>query len=354
MKLDVIDADGHIIETIDELAEFIDPAYREYGPARGARSYFSSDAWDRSVRGTLGRWKIDAQAVLEIMDDGGLSRAILYPTQGLGIGWIRDPDFAVALCRAYNDFFFNRYHKVDPRLTGVALLPLQDVGEAVKELRRATRELGASGAMLPAVGLRKPLGHRDFWPIYEEAERLGCALASHATVRGPHYFGADGFDSFIEVHTVAHPFAQMMQLTSIVFSGVPERFPKLRIGFMEAGCSWMPYWIDRMHEEWEKRARVEAPHCRHDPAEYIRRGNLFFSIEAGEGSLAEVVRRYGDGSLVFASDFPHWDAEFPANLHAIERRGDLSDESKRKLLRDNSLRLYALDSEDAKPVRATA
>ncbi|HUY18899.1 MAG TPA: amidohydrolase family protein [Candidatus Binataceae bacterium] len=354
MNLNAIDADGHLIETVDQLAEFIDPAYREYGPARGARSYFPSDGWDRSVRGTLGRWQVDAQAVLEMMDEGAIETAVLYPTQGLGIGWIRDPDFAVALCRAYNDFFFNRYHKVDARLTSVALLPLQDVGEAIKELRRATGELGASGAMLPAVGLRKPLGHRDYWPIYQEAERLGCMLASHATVRGPHYFGADGFDTFIEVHTLSHAFAQMMQLTSMVFSGVPERFPNLRIGFMEAGCSWMPYWIDRMHEEWEKRAQVEAPQCRHDPAEYIRRGNLFFSIEAGEGSLAEVVRRYGDGSLVYATDFPHWDAEYPDNLRAIKEREDLSEESKRKILRDNSLRLYALNSSQPSAARATA
>jgi predicted TIM-barrel fold metal-dependent hydrolase len=353
MTVNPIDADGHIIETIDQLAEFIDPAYRDYGPARGARSYFSSDGWDRSLRGTLGRWQVDARAVLELMDEGRLSHAVLYPTQGLGIGWVRDPDFAVALCRGYNDYFFHRYHQVDARMTGVALLPFQDVGEAVKEMRRATRELGATGAMLPAVGLRKPLGHRDYWPIYEEAERLGCMLAVHATVRGPHYFGADGFDTFIEVHTISHAFAQMMQLTSIVFSGVPERFPRLRIGFMEAGCTWMPYWIDRMHEEWEKRAKLEAPGCRHDPAEYIRRGNLFFSIESGEGSLAEVIRRYGDEILVFASDFPHWDAEYPENLHSIRERTDLTDQNRQRILRDNAMRLYALGSAAAESTRAS-
>jgi predicted TIM-barrel fold metal-dependent hydrolase len=344
MDISPIDADGHLIETVDQIAEFMDPAFRDYGPARGVRSYYPSDGWDRSVRWTLGRWSVDAKAFLEMMEEGKLSKAVLYPTQGLGIGWVRDPDFAVALCKAYNDFFFNRYHKVDRRLTGVALLPLQDVGEAVKELRRAFTELGAAGAMLPAVGLRKPLGHRDFWPIYEEAERLGCMVASHATVRGPHYFGADAFDSFIEVHTLSHAFAQMTQFTSLVFSGVPERFPKLRIGFMEAGCSWLPYWIDRMHEEWEKRAQVEAPHCRHDPAEYLRRGNLFVSVESGEGSLAEVIRRFGDDCIVFASDFPHWDAEYPENLHALRRRDDLSEVSRRKLLHDNAVRLYASKS----------
>src|SRR6188472_1226298 len=79
----------------------------------------------------------------------------------------------------------------------------------------------------------------------------------HATVRGPHYFAGDMFDQFIEVHTLSHSFAQMMQACSMMFRGVFDRFPKLRVAFMEAGCSWAPYWFGRMNEEWEKRGEVE-------------------------------------------------------------------------------------------------
>jgi len=189
-KIEVVDADGHITESTEQLAPYIEPAYRDYGPWAGLRGYYANDGWDRSVRGSRGAHAGDAKTWLEVMDRGGLESTILYPTGGLGIGWVREPDFAVALCRAYNDFFHHEFMLKSPRLKGVALLPLQEVSEAVKELRRA-RELGFVGAMLPAVGLRRPLGHGDFWPIYAEAERLECPVAVHATVRGPHFFGGD-------------------------------------------------------------------------------------------------------------------------------------------------------------------
>src|SRR5207245_8898689 len=182
----------------------------------------------RSLGGRLGSNVNDAKTWLGIMDEGGLDTTVLYPTAGLGIGWVREPDFAVALCRAYNNFLHQEFLAVSPRLKGVALLPFQDVPEAVKELRRAVTELGMVGAFAPAVGLRLPLGHPEFHPIYAEAERLGSMVASHATVRGPHFFGADGFDKFVEVPTLSHPVAQVLQLTGMVFEVLPENFPRLR------------------------------------------------------------------------------------------------------------------------------
>jgi predicted TIM-barrel fold metal-dependent hydrolase len=340
--MEIWDADGHIIEGTESLVDYIDPAFRDYGPARGWRSYFPTDSWDRSVRGTLGERLSDAAAWGKALDEGQMAATVLYPTNGLSIGWIREADFAVALCRAYNDFFHDRFTSRDRRLKGVALLPLQDIGEAIAELRRATQKLGMVGGMLPAVGLRKPLGHEDHWPLFEEAERLGVMLASHATVRGPHYFGADVFDRFIEVHTLSHAFAQMTQFASIVFRGVPERFPKLRLGFMEAGCTWVPFWVDRMDEEWEKRGKLEAPNCKRKPSDYVKAGNIYFSVEAGEKSLAEVVRRFGDDRLVFASDLPHWDSEYPDNLEALKERVDLSETTRSKILSTNVRRLYGM------------
>jgi len=185
------------------------------------------------------------------MDKGRVSTAVLYPTNGLCVGWIREPDVAVQYCRAWNDFCSEEFQKASPRLKCVALVPFQDVTEAVKELRRAITELKLAGLMLPAVGLRLPLGHESFWPIYAEAEKLGCMVGAHATVRGPHYFAGDMFDQFIEVHTLSHSFAQMLQACSMMFRGVFDRFPNLRVAFMEAGCSWAPYWFGRMNEEWE-------------------------------------------------------------------------------------------------------
>jgi predicted TIM-barrel fold metal-dependent hydrolase len=140
------------------------------------------------------------------------------------------------LCR-WNHFVSEEFQKASNRLKGIALVPFQDVSEGVKELRRAVQELALPGVMLPAVGLRKQLGHEDYWPLYEAAAQLDCMVGVHATVKGPEYFGGDKFDQFIEVHTPSHAFAQMMQMTSLVFRGVLDRFPTLRLAFMEAGCS---------------------------------------------------------------------------------------------------------------------
>ena len=157
-----IDADGHITESTEQLRPYFEGSPAERALWTGRRSYYPEDGWDRSLGGRLGSNVNDAKSWLRIMDEGGLEATILYPTAGLAIGWVREPDFAVALCRAYNNFVHQEFLTVSPRLQAVALLPFQDVPEAVKELRRAVTELGMVGAFAPAVGLRCPSGARSF------------------------------------------------------------------------------------------------------------------------------------------------------------------------------------------------
>jgi uncharacterized protein len=336
-NFEVIDADGHITEEDNQLKQYMDARYRDRAATLTPR-----DSWDRSIGGTLGTRARDARSWLDAMDGGGVSTAVLYPTNGLSVGWIREPDVAVAYSKAWNDFVSEEFQKVSPRLKAVALVPFQDVPEAVKELRRAVNELKLPGLMLPAVGLRLPLGHESFWPIYEEAERLDCMVGVHATVRGPHYFAADMFDQFIEVHTLSHSFAQMMQCTSMMFRGVFDQFPKLRVAYMEAGCSWAPYWFGRMNEEWEKRGAMEAPKCKKKPTEYFKEGRIYFHAEDYEpliGATAEVISH---NVIYYASDYPHWDNEFPENIDHLARRKDLNDEAKKWLLAETAKKLYNL------------
>jgi uncharacterized protein len=196
--------------------------------------------------------------------------------------------------------------------------------------------------MLPAVGLRKPLGHRDFWPIYAEAERLGTMVGVHATVRGPHFFAADLFDRFVEVHTLSHPFAQMIQMTSLAFQGVFEAFPRLKVAFLEAGCTWVPYWLGRMDEEWEKRGALEAPDCRRKPSLYLTSDRVFYPAEASEWLVGPTAAALGDAGIFYASDWPHWDNEFPENIHELRKRNDLSEELKQQILSKTARRLYGL------------
>jgi predicted TIM-barrel fold metal-dependent hydrolase len=166
-------------------------------------------------------------------------------------------------------------------------------------------------------------------------------LGIHAS--GSHLGGAgvDLFPQFIQAHTCSHAFGQMRQITSMVFEGIPERFPRLRIAYLEAGCGWAPYWAERMDDEYAKRAS-EAPALTRKPSDYIRSGSIFFSCEADEWLLPQALKLIGENQVVYASDFPHWDHSYPASLDEIRDRGDITEVQKRKILSDNTRRLYGL------------
>ena len=334
-----VDADGHIIDKEQDYLRYLEEPYNRRFRVGGG----GFDSFDRYILGTVGRPQgLNAQQWLDVLDKGGVETTVLYPTTGLGVGFIREADFAVAFCRAYNNFVSEEFVKFSPRIRAVALLPLQDPAESAKELRRAVRELKLVGGMLAADGPYL-LGKPEFRPIYQEADQLGTMLAIHATgsLRGR---GMDEwlFDRFIQAHTISHSYAQMRQMTSIVFEGVPEEFPNLRIAFLEAGCTWVPYWMDRMDEEYEIRGKVEAPDLSKKPSEYILGENIYVSCEPEERLLPETLKLLGDDTIVFASDYPHWDGTFPDSLFELEAREDLTQLQKAKILERNPKTLYGL------------
>ena len=333
----IVDADGHVTETQEQIVKYLDEPYRR---RPGGALFYPWDGWDRRLLGTLGDWASDAETWLRALDKGGVDQTVLYPTLGLFLSFLRDRQWAVALCRAYNTFLHEQFVKVSPRLQAVALLPIQDPEAAAVELQRAVRELGLVGAMLAADG-QHVLGDARFHGIYEEAQRLNVMLGIHAS--GSHLGGAgvDLFPSFIQTHTCSHAFGQMRQLTSIIFEGVPEKFPRLRVAFLEAGCGWAPYWMERMDDEYAKR-RSEAPALKKLPSEYVRSGTIYFSCEADEWLLPQALKLVGENQIVYASDFPHWDNSYPGSLDEIKNRGDLNDGQKQKILGANARRLYGL------------
>src|ERR1044072_9192995 len=109
---------------------------------------------------------------------------------------------------------------------------------------------------------------------------------------------------------------------------------------LECGVGWVPYWMERMDEEWEKRGKVEAPLCRKKPSEYVKYGNPFFALEPGEETGPYVIERIGADKILFASDYPHWDGIFPHVVSTIRGRKDISDEAKAQILGQNAKRFY--------------
>jgi len=153
--------------------------------------------------------------------------------------------------------------------------------------------------------------------------------------------------SFAEAHCLEHPVAQMLQLTNMVFQGVFDQFPTLRVAFLEAGVGWVPFMMDRLDEDCERfGGRLPRP-LKRAPSEYFRSGNLFFTAEVEERTLPNVVSLLRDDVLLWASDFPHERErdEFGGDLPHLRARQDISADTKRRILSENAVRFYKLQLE---------
>jgi predicted TIM-barrel fold metal-dependent hydrolase len=229
----------------------------------------------------------------------------------------------------------------------MALLPMQDVDEAVVELRRAVKELGMVGGMLPSRGLPLDLGHKSYWPVYAEAERLGCALGVHGGAH--HGMGLDTFETFVPIHGLGHPLSLIIAFTGMVYHGVFDQFPGLRMGLLEGGAGWVTFWMDRLdrshsyHIELNLRGKYKGPSPDRRPSDYIKSGQVFIGCEGNEAGLPYQIQRAGNQHFLFASDFPH---EIGPDdiLHEIEEvmEAPLRDEDKRAVLRENARRFYQI------------
>jgi len=333
-EVHVIDSDGHVRDLDELIKPYLPEPY-----CRRRMPYIPREVYDRSLGGTLGQSGVKHEERLAAMDRQEIQMAVLYPTAGLGIGTVREAAYAVALCRAYNDFIAD-YCKVSPRLKAVANLPISRPDEAAKELNRAVTKLGLVGGMLAAQAHGKNLGNPEFYPLYEEAQRLDTPIAIHAF--GGDEPGSEIFEQFICLHTTGHPFPVLRQLTAMIFGGIPELFPKLKIGYLEIGCGWIPYWLERMDEEWEKRGKAEAPICKKKPSEYLTSDRIYYGCEPEEKMMGYVVGEIGSETLMYASDYPHWDMSWPDSAIIIWRREDLSLEAKKNILENNARRFYNL------------
>ena len=327
----MFDADGHVREVESDVFEYLPESYRK---RREALLYFPllpHHGWHRQALGspkdsflvpTLEDWR-------SALESGNLEAAVLYPTRFMHIGQVGIAEFAVDLSRAYNDYLYDRFLRHEPRLKGMALLPLQDVKAAVAEIQRVVKDYGMVGGILPADGFSRPLGHPEFHPLYEEAHRLGCMLAVHSqnSLRNN-----DIFMWKDEAATLAHVWPQMRQFTNLMFSGVLARLPNLRIAFLEAGCGWAPYLISKM----EPRMKEMEP-----PSKLIARGQIYFQC-GEELTTRRDLELLGDHCLLWASDFPHEGiTDMATAVKQFLMREDIPPESKRKIASENPKRLYA-------------
>ena len=346
------DADGHVFEKEEEIFEYLEPPYRGRTELLNRSLFPAMDDWNRTALSIAGGYaegsaarRKDGQGNeqgtpeqwLGVLDDAGIESTVLYPTRGLGFGRVREVDWAIQLAKAYNSWLAEHFLQASPRLQGVALLPVLDPAEAAKELRRAVTELGMVGAILVAGG-RRPYGDPFYYPIYETAQELDTVLAVHAGGPGNRL---DMLSRAIEARCLGHPTSLMIEMTSMMFSGVFDRFPRLRFSFMEGGVAWALFTLERMQEAYEQWA-VQAPELKREPREHLTSGRIYFHCELEEEILPYAVQKLGDHVLLYASDYPHLPpARVLKALAAFEARTDLSAETKERIL-GNATRLYKL------------
>ncbi|MFQ5933666.1 MAG: amidohydrolase family protein, partial [Dehalococcoidia bacterium] len=234
----VIDADGHVIDRDTDIRPHMEEPYRN---RKGTLLF--QDEWDASMYGKLGIETHDVPTRLKDMDKEGIDVSVLFPTGGFRVTRTPEKDYAAAFCRGYNNWI-SSVCKESPRLRGVGLVPFQNVPAGVEEVNRAITKLGLVGIAIGTSGMKEHLGQPTFWPIYEELQRLNVPLLVHNSRSAP--AGEVRLDTFMFMHTIGRPFETMLDCAALMYGGVSEKFPKLRIAFLECGIGWVPYWMDRM------------------------------------------------------------------------------------------------------------
>jgi predicted TIM-barrel fold metal-dependent hydrolase len=287
----------------------------------------------------------DLEVRMRDLDREGIDVQVLFGGLGLAVTSFDDAGFALDFAHAYNDWIIGDICGRHPqRLWAVATVPLQDVPRAVIELQRAARAGAVAVVIPPALGERN-LDDPSLLPFFEAAQDAGIALAVHgAPGMNLPLPAADRFTNYAQVHCLSFPVEQMVAFTALAMGGVFDRLPRLRVAFMEAGAGWVPYLVHRMHEHKEKRAEL-LPGMRNEPRLYLERGQAFFSFECEEPLLQTYVEHLGHGSLVFSSDYPHWDSDFPGTVEtARTAAAPLGDDVVAAILGGNAARLYGMDS----------
>jgi predicted TIM-barrel fold metal-dependent hydrolase len=352
-KLAVIDCDIHPAQrTPKDLHPFLPARWREHMDTFGPHLRHGLSGQLPYPRMVAGGMRVDAfPADGPPGSDLDLVRTQHLDANGIEVGMLislskggleeRNLDFAAALSGAINDWQLECWVRKEPRLRAGIVVPQEDAAFAVSEIERHAND-PSFVQILISPRSSDPLGHRRYWPIYETAQAANRPLGLHVQgFSGGHASTASGWPTYYIEEHYATSNGMQTTLTSLVFEGVFERFPKLNVVMIEGGFSWAPALCWRMDKHWE-RFRKETPHVKRPPSEYVLE-HVWFTTQPIEEpddpqDLLDIMNWVGFDRLMFSTDYPHWDFDHPAQTFKFK----LTDAQKAMIFRDNARSLYRL------------
>jgi predicted TIM-barrel fold metal-dependent hydrolase len=345
-----IDADVHVNDTPDALVPYCDMPWRLSLEALAGASYpyLQVPGFAPNLRldppipgGNAFRSVNTAAEMRQALDDLDIDVGVLFPDHLLLFAAIPNAEYATTLSHAYNRWLLERWCQEEDDLYGALLACPQNPEDSAREIARYAKEGKIAGIYLPTAGVNPLWGDRKYDPIFAAAQEADLPVCLHSvTLVSPAFpCQIDQFENHFARQVLSHSFAMMANLTSIIHTGVPARFPELRIVFTEAGIAWAPYMMWRMDKYYNEYRRM-VPFLEKRPSEYIQERMWFATqpIEEPDNPqhLIEAIRHIGEDRIVFASDWPHHDFDHPKALLRLPA----SQELKRKIMGENALNAF--------------
>jgi uncharacterized protein len=298
----------------------------------------------RMVKGELPdkRGGADPHIRVKDMDREGIDIAVLYATVASSFCALSSVNFEVAMLRAYHRWLGDYCAAYPARLKGMAVVPMRDPERAAAMIRELAREPWAVGIYLSAHVGDRLLDHPGFHPIWQALQDADLPACFHGgTARPPYALGTfEMSNNLFLMHAAGNPFETMRGIGALIGGGVLERFPRLKVAFLESGVGWLPFWMERLDEHYELMPEY-VPLLKHKPSRAIRSENFFISCDPDEDILPFVVDYVGAEHILYASDYPHFDGRFPHSVKLTARPEAFALEVQRKILCENPRRLYS-------------
>jgi predicted TIM-barrel fold metal-dependent hydrolase len=293
-----------------------------------------------------------AAGQLATMDATGVDIAVLLPTYAGYLVYDAeiDAERSRAYASAYNRWLADMCRQNPERLKAAALISRHDPARMVADLEAALREGHRAAVLRPNPVLGKTLGAPELDRFFAACVDANVPVLLH---EGAHTrvetAGASRFESHFAQHACSHPMEAMMALLALLEGGVLERHPKLRVGLLESGCGWLPYWLWRLDElEYAQLSNEVSSRISRPPSEYFRR-QCWVAFEPDERMLRASVDEIGRDRVVFGTDFPHVDHDANIVARLFENGAPLDVERLRAALWENPARLLGLDLQPPAP-----